>query len=77
MKQTGQGDSSPSGLLPQKNLRTGLSRSGGDFIFLFAKAEVLLHSLFNSNCASYCCTDHGVVTHAMSKKFTVTRSDLQ
>jgi len=37
----------------------------------------LLHSLFNSNCTSNSSTNHGVVAHAMSKKFTVTRNDLQ
>lgn len=38
---------------------------------------ILLHSLFNRNCASNGSANHRVVTHAMSKKFTVTRSDLQ
>lgn len=38
---------------------------------------ILLHCLFNRNCTSNGSANHRVVTHAMSKKFTVTRSDLQ
>ena len=30
----------------------------------------LLHSLFNSNCASNCCTDHRVVAHADKSLFS-------
>ena len=36
----------------------------------------LLHSFFNSNCASNCCTNHRVVTHVDGIKFTVTSSNL-
>ena len=43
----------------------------------FIAQSGLLHSLFNSNCTSNSSTNHRVVAHAMSKKFTVTRSDLQ
>ena len=42
-----------------------------------ARSKFLLHSLFNSNCASNSSTNHRVVAHAKSKKSAVTTNNLQ